>query len=226
VDERRVDTRRLNSPRVDPDAVVWNRPANDRIGRPLLVLVHGFGGHEHDFDPFLSKLPDDYAIASVRGPLGHGRGWAWYPRDSRAAGMTFSTVANQAADALLGWVRDQAAHPSVDLLGFSQGGSVAVHALRRDPAAVRAIVTLAGFRAPGRQAGDAELRARPHPAFFGHGERDDVISRADSDRLEEWLRRHTRLEAHRYPELNHWMSDEQLDDVHAFLTGVLEEQRD
>ena len=210
----------MEAPRLDPDAVVWNRPANDRSDRPLLVLVHGFGGHEHDFDPFLPQLPDDYAVASVRGPFAHNRGWAWYPRDSRAAAVPFSAVANRAADALLGWVRDQSTHPAVDLLGFSQGGSVAVHALRRDPAAIRAIVTLAGFRARGRQAGDAELRARPHPAFFGHGSLDDVIPPADADRLEAWLRRHTELEAHRYPELNHWMSAGQFDDVASFLRKV------
>ena len=207
--------------RLDPDAVLWNRVPADRDGRPLLVLLHGFGGNERDFEAFVDSLPGDYAIASVRAPLPHKSAWAWF-RPGNEPGLTFSQVANRAADALLGWLREQQGFPSVDLLGFSQGGSVAVHAMRRDPAAIRAVVTLAGFRAPGRQAGDAELRADPHPAFLGRGELDDVISRADSDRLEEWLRRHTRLEVHRYPELTHWMSDEQFADVSAFLAGVLE----
>jgi phospholipase/carboxylesterase len=211
-----VDALRLN-----PDAVVWNRTAEDRRGRPLLVLVHGFGGHEHDFEPFIPQLPDEYAVASVRAPLSHNQGWAWYPGDPRASGTTFSAVANAAADALLDWVRGQSGHPAVDLLGFSQGGSVAVHALRRDPAAIRAVVSLAGFRAPGRQAGDAQLRARAHAAFFGHGALDDVIPAADAERLESWLRTHTALESHRYPGLDHWMSEEQLADVSAFLARVL-----
>jgi phospholipase/carboxylesterase len=217
-----VDAQRVDALSVDPDAVLWNRPPDDRSGRPLLVLVHGFGGNEHDFDPFLPQLPDDYAVASVRGPLPHNQGWAWYPRHPRASGLTFSAIANRASDALLGWVRNQAQHPAVDLLGFSQGGSVAVHALRRDPEMIRAVVTLAGFRAPGRQAGDAELRARPHPAFFGHGALDDVIPPRDADRLEAWLRTHTALEAHRYENLAHWMSTEQVDDVAAFLRRVPE----
>lgn len=208
------------APRVDPDAVVWNRPPRDRHGRPLLVLVHGFGGNEHDFDPFLARLPENYAIASVRAPFPHDRGWTWYPRNSRTSGMTFSAVANQAADALLGWIRHQGPHPRVDLLGFSQGGSVAVHALRREPRTIRSIVTLAGFRAPGRQAGDAELRARPRRAFLGYGLSDDVISTADTDRLEAWLLRHTELESHRYPGLAHRMSDQQMEDVAAFLRRV------
>ncbi|MFC0681329.1 alpha/beta hydrolase [Lysobacter korlensis] len=213
----------MDAPTLDADAVVWSRPPEGRAGRPLLVLVHGFGGHEHDFDPFLPLLPDDYSIASVRAPFAHNRGWAWYPRVPRTSELTFSAIANRAADALLGWVRDQTGHPAVDLLGFSQGGSVAVHALRRDPAAIRAIVTLAGFRAPGRQAGDVELRAHPHRAFFGHGGLDDVIPPQDADRLEAWLRRHTLLDAHRYPELDHWMSEAQFTDVGAFLANVRED---
>jgi phospholipase/carboxylesterase len=208
--------------RLDPDAVAWNRPPTDRAGRPLLVLLHGLGGHERDFEAFVASLPVDYAIASVRAPHPHRSGWGWF-RPGNEPGLTFSQVANRAADALLDWVRDQTGHPAVDLLGFSQGGSVAVHALRRDPAAIRAVVTLAGFRAPGRQTGDADLRARPHRAFFGHGGRDDVIPPADADRLEEWMRHHTRLEAHRYPDLDHWMSDEQFSDVRAFLAAVLKE---
>lgn len=199
---------------------MWNRPQSDRAGRPLLVLLHGLGGHERDLTPFVHQLPDHYAIASVRAPLPAPPGWGWYPRDPRASGLTFSEIANRAADALLGWLRNQRDHPAVDLVGFSQGGSVAVHTLRRDPSAVRAVVTLAGFLVRGRQAGDAELRANPHPAFFGHGSRDDVIPPADADRLEQWLRRHSDLEAHRYAGLEHWMSPQQLDDVAAFLRRV------
>jgi phospholipase/carboxylesterase len=210
----------VDAPSLDPGAVVWNRPPEDRSGRPLLVLLHGFGGHEHDLTPFAGRLPCEYAIASVRAPVPKPPGWAWFPRAPRRSGLTFSEAVDLAADALLGWLADIAA-PSVDLVGFSQGASLAVHAMRRDPAAVRAVVALAGFLAPGRQAGDAELRARPHPVFFGHGGRDDVIGPADADRLEAWLRRHSRLEAHRYPELHHWVSAEQFDDAAGFLQQVL-----
>jgi phospholipase/carboxylesterase len=207
----------MDAPRLDPAAVVWNRPPADRNGRPLLVLVHGRGGAEHDFDPFLFQLPHEYAIAAVRAPHAHNRGWAWYPTKPPGGGLTFSEIANRAADTLLDWVRGQPGHPAVDLLGFSQGAALAVHTLRRDPHAIRAVVALAGFRAHGRQAGDSKLRATQHPAFFGHGSRDDVIPPKDADHLQEWLRKHTDVEVHRYPELAHWMSREQFDDVSAFL---------
>ena len=98
---------------LDPDAVVWNRPPQDRNGRPLLVLLHGFGGHEHDFDPFVSRLPEGHAIASVRAPLPHRSGWAWFPRNPGGGGLTFAQRTNSAVDALLGWLREQPA-PAVD----------------------------------------------------------------------------------------------------------------
>jgi hypothetical protein len=50
---------------------------------------------------------------------------------------------------------------------------------------------------------------------------DDVITPSEADRLEAWLRTHSELEARGYPQLDHWMSAEQLDDVGAFLRGAL-----
>jgi len=34
--------------KIDPDVVLWSAPERERAGRPLLVLLHGYGSHEGD----------------------------------------------------------------------------------------------------------------------------------------------------------------------------------
>ena len=110
-------------------------------------------------------------------------------------------------------------HPSVGLLGFSQGGAIAVHALRRDPAAINYVVSLAGFL-PGR-VDDAELGRRRPPVLLGYGLADDVVPPEWTTMLVDWAEPLVRLETHYYPGLTHAVSDEELADASAFIRRQL-----
>lgn len=209
-------------PSLDPSVVRWSVPPSERAGRPALVLLHGYGSDEHDLFGLVPHLPGAFAIASLRAPLAPPwpmPGASWYPiegldgRDPDAVTL--------AARAVLGWVRDAVGEAPVGLLGFSQGGAVALQTLRVDPDAVSFAVVLAGYAAGGELPGDAVLAERRPPVFWGRGAADDVISPHLVDMTAQWLPAHSELSGRVYPGLTHSISPDELDDVRAFLDARL-----
>ncbi len=187
---------------------------------PLVVLLHGHGGTEHDMAVFLPQLPPGWAVVSIRAPLRHGNGFTWF-RGARDAPEAQSRDVSPVADVLLQRIRGAATGRPVAVAGFSQGGAVAVQMMRRQPDLIRAGVTLAGFVAAGPEPGDDRLRAVRPPVFWGRGSDDDVITRQDIHGMEAFLPVHTSLTAAVYPGLAHWMSADQLRDASEFLARSL-----
>ncbi len=164
-------------------------------------------------------------VASVRAPLSPPwpmPGASWYPiegldgRDPEA--ITVS------AHAVLAWIRDAVGEEPVGLLGFSQGGAVALQTLRVAPDAVWFAVVLAGYAAGGALPGDAVLAERRPPVFWGRGAADDVIPAALVDATAQWLPGHSELSGRVYPGLTHSISQDELDDVRAFLDARLSDR--
>jgi len=125
---------------------------------------------------------------------------------------------DNAASELLQWVaaarRDA---PFVGLVGWSQGGAIALQALRIAPAALAFVGTLAGFSGASFQADDASLlRLRP-PVFWGRGDADDVIPADDVALLDEFLRSHSTLTEVVYSGTGHEIPDAAIEDVRKFL---------
>ncbi len=209
-------------PSVDPAAVLWSVPPEERGDRPVLVLLHGYASDQHDLFGLLPFLPEEFVVASVRAPLTPpwpSPGASWYPieglngRDPAAVTL--------AAQALLAWIGDAIGPHPVGLLGFSQGGAVAVQALRVAPDTVPYVVVLAGYAAGGELPGDALLAERRPPVFWGRGSRDDVIPPHLIDMTAQWLPAHSELSGRVYPGLTHSVSEDELADVRAFLDARL-----
>lgn len=207
---------------IDDAATRWS-PA-DRAGLPLLVLLHGYGADEHDLFGLVPYLPAGVAVASVAAPLTPPwptPGRSWYPiegLDGRS-----STTVTLAAEAFLRWLDDAAADaPSVALLGFSQGAAVSLQALRLAPERFGAVVALSGYAAPDALPGDACLAEVSPPVFWGRGSHDDVIPAPLIAHTAQWLPTHTSLSGRVYSGLTHSISEEELGDVHRFLTTWVE----
>jgi len=210
-------------PVIDPDAVVWSARESLRAGRPLLVLLHGYGSDERDLAALAPHLPSEYVTASVRAPLAPPfptPGWSWYPiegldgRDPEAVGAS--------AEALIDWLDDVAPDAaSVGLLGFSQGGVIAVEAMRMRPQRFAFAVNLSGYANPRPLATDADLAERRPPVFWGRGAFDDVIPAPLVEHTVQWLPAHVELSGRVYPNLAHAVSPDELDDVVAFLRKQL-----
>ncbi|VTR76062.1 alpha/beta hydrolase [Cellulomonas hominis] len=195
---------------------VWSDTdaAADPGGRHLVVLLHGAGGVPQDMVPVFDVLPPGAVGVSLAGRLAVRDRHAWAPVD-RYDPRAFATSARRVAS----WLTEQRGWSSVGLVGFSQGGAVAVQLLRADPARYRSVVTLSAFLAPVRDARDAAVAAVRPPVLCCHGDRDDVIPPRDTARLLAWADRCTRATVRRYPGLAHTMDATELADVGEFLAA-------
>jgi phospholipase/carboxylesterase len=169
------------------------------------------------------SLPAGFAVASVRAPIAEGFGWSWFEADVNPPGDPHPENADLAADAVLEWLHGlDWVPPHVGTLGFSQGGAMSVHLMRRDPYRFDFAVNLAGFVVRGEQLADAALAVRRPHVFWGRGADDPLFTAEVLHRTEPWLSRHATLTTGHYAGLGHSVSPDQLRDVALFLQARLE----
>ncbi|MGP3535919.1 alpha/beta hydrolase [Microbacterium sp. RD1] len=213
-----------DAPRIDPDLVLWSASPDERAGRPLLVLLHGYGADERDLFGLAPRLPEAFAVAAVRAPLTPpwpAPGYSWYAIDGLNGRDSAAVTA--AAEGLLAWLDAAPPAPHVGLLGFSQGAAVALQALRLAPERFAFAVNLSGYVAPGAVHGDAALAQRRPPVFWGRGTHDEVIPEPLVAHTVDWLPRHADLSGRVYPGLTHSVSEDELRDVRTFLDKRLDD---
>jgi phospholipase/carboxylesterase len=212
------------TPPLDPTLVRWSAPPEERVGRPLLVLLHGYGADENDLFGLTPYLPPEFVFAAVRAPLDPPfptPGYSWYPieglesRDPRRV--------TEAASRLAEWIDASGDQTHVGLLGFSQGAAVALQAMRLHPDRFAFAVALSGYATPGPLPRDAELADRRPPVFWGRGTHDDVIPPFLVTHTTQWLPDHVDLSGRVYAGLTHSVSAEEVDDIRTFLSKRLDE---
>lgn len=219
--EHGVDS--LSSHPIDPESVLWNIPPAERIGKPLLVMMHGLGSHEGDLFGLNRFLPSDLAVASLRAPLDYGGGFAWFPPGAQSP-RSDTRQLDASVNGVLDWISTLDSAPStIGLMGFSQGGCMALQLIREAPDRFDFVVQLSGFIAPAPHPGDAVLSDRSPrlPVFWGHGDDDQVIAPSTVERTGEWLTAHADVEAHRYS-MAHSVSQEELADLVEFVGRKLD----
>ncbi|MFS0866330.1 alpha/beta hydrolase [Microbacterium sp. 179-B 1A2 NHS] len=208
---------------LDPDVALWSAPESERAGRPLLVMLHGYGSTEEDLFGLTPHLPDAFVVASVRAPFAPRfplPGHSWFTIDGVQSRDPAEVRASTGA--VLEWldaVRGDA--PLIGLLGFSQGGVIALEALRTRPADIAFAVNLAGYAFPEPLPTDADLAEARPPVFWGRGARDEVVSPRFVEHTAQWLPDHVELSGRVYPDLAHAVSAEELHDVRVFLEKQL-----
>jgi phospholipase/carboxylesterase len=208
---------------IDAHAVLWNLPEDERDGKPLLVMMHGLGSHEGDLFGLNRFLPKELVVASLRAPLEYGGGFAWFQAGSQSSSNDTSLL-DASVIGVLDWIdRLNFAPTSIGLMGFSQGGCMALQLLREAPSRFDYVLQLSGFVADAPHPGDEVLAAREPrmPVFWAHGDRDTVISESAIERTGQWLAEHADVEAHRYP-MEHTVSQDELADLVKFVAAELD----
>ena len=205
---------------LDSSAVVWSVPESSLVDelatRPLLVLMHGRGSHEKDLFSLAPLLPPEFVLAALRAPLQLAPGsYSWFPVGE--PGMPSIVAADSAVAALVAWLDSVPVATSVSLLGFSQGGAMAVHALRHAPERFAAVVNLAGFVIPGEAPADQALLTLVPSVFWGSDPADPVIPAEAIARTAQWLPSHSTLTVRHYEGIGHSISREEITDVNEFL---------
>ena len=206
-------------PTIDPAAVLWSAPPAERAGRPLLVLLHGYGSNERDLFSLTSHLPTEPVIAALRAPLTPpwpGQGYSWYAIEGLNGRDPGALTAS--AEAVLAWADEHATEAaSIAFLGFSQGGAMSLQLLRLAPERVAFAVNLSGYAAGGELPGDEVLAATRPPVFWARGALDEVIPQSAIEHTAAWLPEHSDLSGRIYPGLDHAVSLEVLADLRNFL---------
>lgn len=219
-----MDPRTGAVPALDAAAVLWSADPADRAGRPLLVLLHGYGSDERDLFALVPYLPPQFVVAAVRAPLSPpfpAPGYSWYPIEGLDG--RDPTHVTDAASRVVDWVDTVAPGAAVGLLGFSQGAAVALQAMRLNPERFAFAVNLSGYATPGALPRDGALAERRPPVFWGRGTRDDVIPPFLVEHTALWLPEHVELSGRVYPGLTHSVSEQELDDVRVFLEKRLDQ---
>ncbi|GAB3121973.1 dienelactone hydrolase family protein [Glaciibacter psychrotolerans] len=202
---------------IDPGAVLWSAGPADRVNRPLLIVMHGYGSHEGDLFSLAPHLPLEPVIASLRAPLTVGDGAAWFPFANQSGRPETGTV-DAAARGVLEWLDALPEQPtSVGLLGFSQGGAMSLQLLRHAPERFAFAVQLSGFVADGAADADARLAESRPPVFWGRGTADPIIPESAVNRTQAWLTAHSTLTERIYEGMAHSISQAELGDIATFL---------
>ena len=202
---------------LDPRYVLWSATEPQRAGRPLIVLMHGWGYDERHLFAFAHLFPAQMVVASVRAPYAEAGGYAWFPSRGNPIGSPQPRVANDAAEAVLDWLDTLPPAPSTGLLGFSQGGAMVLQLMRRAPGRFDYGVQLAGLVVDDCQPGDEVLARQRPPVFWGRGERDTVIPQPAIARTQSWMAAHTSPESYGYSGLGHDVAGLEVTDFTAFL---------
>ncbi|MCY0904621.1 alpha/beta hydrolase [Arthrobacter sp. H14-L1] len=202
--------------------VTWSKAEPDRQGTPLLLMLHGYGADEADLFSLAPTLPEEFTVASLRGPERAGPGYCWFPlRADVSYAVENVTSATEAVTAWLDTVRGQ--HSSVTLLGFSQGMCMATSLARHRPHDFAAVVGLSGFVVDAGTQGegffhDAELAAARLPVFWGRDQADPVIPAEAVDYTATWLRTHSKLTKILYTGIWHGINAQEMAHVKEFLS--------
>jgi phospholipase/carboxylesterase len=197
-------------------ATLWSTPEGGRAdGQHLLVMLHDRGGKESDlFGLERFFLPDTAAVASLRAPLAQGRGYEWFAGDEAADPASL----NASVSRVLGWLDALDFTPgSIGVMGYAQGGTVALQLLRQAPARLAYVMLLSGVAPATGDDGDEELAAaQPRvPVYWALGDQDDVLDPAAVERTRGWLAAHTALEEHLYS-MTHTICQDEFVDMKTF----------
>jgi phospholipase/carboxylesterase len=211
----------LNYPPLDPDAVLWSHSAADPDSH-LLIMMHGWSYDERHLFGLRPQLPQELTIASLRAPIPEAGGYAWFPSSGNPIGNPRPAVANAAVDAVLAWYDSLPRFRSVGVMGFSQGGAMALQLMRQRPDEFSYGVQLGGFVVDDVQPGDRQLALTRPPVFWGRGSRDGVIPHSAIVRTADFSAIHLSIDERVYNELGHDVAGQEVRDLSAFMVRLLD----
>ncbi|KAB8288125.1 alpha/beta hydrolase [Bifidobacterium avesanii] len=198
---------------------------NGPATRPVFLLLHGWGSNEYDLPDLLRYCAPNADFASLRAPLEYGMGYTWFGKwahEGVPEGASLDDQAREAGEAVNRWVTANIpAERKVVPMGFSQGGLLAAHLLRLEPARYMAAVSFSGWLAPGPVTpGDEELARLKPPVFYGHGGADTIFPASDVAAMGAFWRGHGTLTEKVYPGMTHSISMDEMRDVSVFLQSI------
>ncbi|WP_104181153.1 alpha/beta hydrolase [Arthrobacter sp. B0490] len=149
-------------------------------GTPVLLLLHGTGGTEHDLLPLVERLAPGAGHLAPRGPVQeHGLN-RWFRRFGEGV-FDVDDVVRRAGElaAFVGWAREHYGIGDRPLVavGFSNGANIALATALLHPDAVKDAVAFSGMFPLEGRAIDADLSGSSVALFNGES---DAMAPIDS----------------------------------------------
>lgn len=149
-------------------------PARPRHDTPLVIALHGRGDTAEGFAKLVERVGLPVRAIVVRGPLRWGPrdGRQWFDSDAGGSGQLAERLDELAT--LIGRLR--AAHPQAGkpvVMGFSQGGMLALQLLARRPELVAAVAALSASLP--EESGNT-VAGEPVPTLLTIGVRDEMVA--------------------------------------------------
>ena len=199
---------------------------------PLLLLLHGKGSNEEDLFSYMSGLFDGrFIIMSIRAPHEMIPGYyRWYERhDTPDGGSIFDEAEVLASRSfLLQAIKDAVMATGADpqrvfVLGFSQGGAMAITLALTAPQLLRGAVSMAGRLLPAIAPFAADAEAMSHlTVLIQHGSEDEVVPNTESiAACQLFAELRVKQALKEYP-VGHTVSPNMLRDARDFLTVQLD----
>lgn len=196
---------------------------------PLLVLLHGYGSDEADLLGLAPHLDPRFRIVSVRAPLALDMGgYAWFPIEFTDAGLRVDYAAGDRsvqslADLL---ATEQARHgnsaENTFVLGFSQGGAMAMSLLLAQPDRIGGVAFLSGLWSQERMPADPAMAGVVgKPVLQTHGSGDPLIPISAAHTSRQLLTALGVELTYREYGMGHQIDADCLHDVGAWLTDRL-----
>ena len=153
--------------------------ATDKL--PMVIMVHGLGGHPKDMREIFSAFPHPARIILPQGPKPYAGGFSWFdiarPIEGDDPAMSKDMARSAAALALLieKLVASKPTAGAPIITGFSQGGAMSFVVAVRHGKLVRMAMPIAGWLPKSLMPPEgADLSALP-PIHAFHGEADDRV---------------------------------------------------
>ena len=157
--------------------VEYTRPANERAGTHLVLMLHGYGSQEHDLLSLAAHLPQEgFTYASMRAPQPVG---SQFSADSSGAYIAADAIGYQ-------W------YPLNQQLESDQR-AIEQAMVRHAPGEFAAVVGLSGYAVDSDSPyfKDEELKKTELPVFFGRDQEDPVIPQEIVNYTYDWIRKYT-----------------------------------
>jgi phospholipase/carboxylesterase len=200
---------------------------------PLLIMLHGVGGHEDVLYAVSQYFDPRFFVISVRAPFEQSSSsFAWY-RISPFLNEKpiFAEDSEISRQNMVEFLHEAVANYEVDpsqvyLFGYGQGATISLSLLMTEPNLIRCVVAISGEILPEVmhfRAGDAKIAEVP--VFLAYGLHDQVIPISVGRHTRDTLARMTSDLNYREYASGHELSPNMLHDGTAWLTIKLNEAR-
>ena len=202
--------------------------------RASVIWLHGLGADGHDFEPVVQmlKIPNTRFILphAPHRPITANNGYempGWYDiiafgGNSQEDEAGIRATQQQIDELIAQEVARGIPSKKIVLVGFSQGGAIALQTGLRQPEPLAGILALSTYLAlESSLAAEASPANKHIPIFMAHGTVDNVIPMSRAQRSLNALKTNDyQVDWHEYP-MAHTLSMEEISDIRDFLNKIL-----